>query len=274
MKAYFLLAFVCVYACDKTKKHPVKDSEPTAVTRELAVHFQEKLAAYPPGWPSTTDCDATLWAGLALAAGAPVDLSEAEYPVAGHIQRRPAPTCWDGNDKGAPSTVSRDMLTGYLWGAWASKDTAAIDRLDQYGKSHNWVMGEGDATRTGMGQNLTGLVCRMVGGSNCIGSLFFPVNTDWEHHVQVLDILLQAGVSGGVDGLTLDRVREAVAFNPNDATAQATLGVFTGDYETAASLLNDPDYRAPSYVRGAGGYELVHWLFAASIVLKHQKVEP
>ncbi len=271
MKAYFLLAFLCLNACNKSKRHPEQDSEPTAATHELAVRYENKLATYPGGWPSSEDCDATLWAGLALAGGAYIELSEAEYPVAGHIQRRPYVPCWDGGDKGATSTVSRDMLTGYLWGLWLSKNLGAIRRLDAYGHDHNWVMGEGDPTRTSMGTNLTGLVCRMVGGNDCVSPLFFPVNSDYEHHIQVLDILLQADVSGSVDGYTLDRVREAVAFNPNDATAQAVLGVFTGDFTASTNLLNSDSYVSPSYVRGAENYKLVHWLFAASIVLKHQK---
>ncbi len=281
-------------ACGILQKHSETDVSSTPATTVLEHRYQEKLAELnakadqETGWPSATDCDGTLWAGLAAAAGAGVQLQLAEH-APGEIHRRPATPCWTdaGGDQGSASTVSRDMMTGYLWGIWARRDLAAAQRLADYGDAHTWIMGEpaSDLSRVAMGTNLTGLLCRMVdklsaGGDSrkCknIPEAYFPVSGDYELHIQVLDILLQGEVNGGlklldIDGMMLDRLKEAVAENPNDALFQAALGVYTGDFTASTNLLNSDSYVSPTYVRGADNYRLVDWVFAASIVLKHQK---
>ncbi len=67
----------------------------------------------------------------------------------------------------------------------------------------------------------------------------------------------------------LSRLREDVAASPDDALFQTALSIYTGDYTKPHALLTSPDYTYPSYVRGDDHYQLVHWLFAAHLVLKY-----
>lgn len=284
---YLPLIFLLT-ACGWATKHPAKDGTPNAQTESLANRREIMLEAlkvasdHDTGWPSVSDCDGTLWAGEATAVGSPVNLGLAEYPQ-GVLNRRPPPTCYPAE---SASSVSRDMFIGYLWGIWVKKDLAAAQRIADYGGNHNWVMGvpTDRPYEVDLGDNDTGLLCRIVeklsNGADtrsCADkhATFFPVVADYEHHIQVIDILLQDEVKTSafiaIDGFTLDRLKEAVASNPNDALFQAALAVYTGDYSKATELLLSNDYQYPSYVRGADSYKQVHWLFAASIVLKHQK---
>lgn len=293
-KILIIAILAVLIACGILQKHSETDASSTPATIALEVRFQTKLAELnakadqETGWPSKDDCDGTLWAGLAAAVGAGVQLQLAEH-APGVIHRRPFTPCWtpEAGDQGSASTVSRDMVTGYLWGIWARRDLGAAQRLADYGQANAWIMGEpaSDLSRVGMGTNLTGLLCRMVDklsngvdsrGCKHIPEAYFPVSADYEEHIQVLAILLQGEANGGlalmdIDGMMLDRLNEAVAANPKDALYQAALGVYSGNYIASTNLLNSDSYEYPSYVRGSENYQLVHWLFAASIVLKHQK---
>lgn len=285
-------------SCGLLKLHPEKDASTSAESDALQVRFvkwQGELRAVSDqetGWPSRTNCDGTLWAGLATAAGAGVRLDLAEY-APGVIHRRPFTPCFPDDTDGdgesdSQTTISRDMLTGYLWGVWAQGNLGAAQRLADYGEARGWIMGlpEG-ANEVELRLNLTGLLCRMVdklsNGSDfrsCAAkpaAYVFPADADYERHIMVLGILLQGEVAGGgpslldIDGEMKARLDEAAAKDPNDALFAAALGVYTGDYERALTLLNDDAYQCPSYVRGADSYCLVHKLFAASVVLKHHK---
>lgn len=285
-------------SCGLLKLHKEKDGSHSAETDALEVRFTKwqgelRNASDPEtGWPSRGDCDGTLWAGLATAAGAGVRLDLAEY-APGVIHRRPFTPCWpddtDGNGKpDSATTISRDSLTGYLWGIWAQGNLGAAQRLADYGEANKWVMGlPTGANEVEMRFNLTGLLCRMVdklsSGADfrwCAAKpavYVFPGDADYERHIMVLGILLQGEVAGGgpslidIDGEMLDRLEEAAGTDPRDALFAAALGVYTGNYEPALTLLNSDGYQCPSYVRGAETYCLVHKLFAASIVLKYRK---
>ncbi len=289
-----LLAF----SCGILKLHKEKDVSHSAESDALQARFVKwqgelrQVSDMETGWPSRGDCDGTLWAGLATAAGAGVRLDLAEY-APGVVHRRPFTPCYPDDTDGdgssdSRSTVSRDMITGYLWGVWARGDLGAAQRLADYGESHQWIMGlPADANEVEMRFNLQGLLCRMVdklsNGADfrsCAAKpaiYAFPGEADYERHIMVLGILLQGEVAGGgpslidIDGEMLDRIEEATASDPKDALFHAALGVYTGDYDRALELLNDDQYQCPSYVRGADAYCLVHKLFAASIVLKHHK---
>lgn len=294
---FFIVSVFAVAACGYFERHGEVDGK--GPLEELAAAhagwLRELAAASDPatGWPSTEDCDATLWAGLAAAAGGPVHLEAAEHEP-GVIHRRPARPCWtvaDG-DVGSRSTVSRDMLTGYLWGVWRAGALPAAVRLADYGQAHAWVMGlpESRPFEVELGQNLRGLLCRMIerlshGGDaracRLEAAVYLPVGKDFEHHLQVLGIALGGEVDVGVpaaspglrlldvNGQMLARLKEAASDDPDDALFQAALGVYTGDYDRALALLGDPAYVCPSYVRGAPTYCLVHKAFAAALVLRH-----
>lgn len=309
-KGHAIILVALLSGCGVFETHKEKDGEPSAVEslRERHAAWLSELAAVSAedsGWPSVSDCDSLLWAGLAKASGAKVMLELAEHSP-GVLHRRPVP-CWtpEAGDQGSKSTISRDMLTGYLWGQWATGDVAALQRLADYGSANEWIMGmpwPEQASRVEMGDNLKGVLCRAIraltNGADerkVCGSampLYLPVFQDYERHIQTLGILLQGEVDRAlragdatapepdshpekpleltaIDGEMLKRLQEHVEAYPADALFQAALARYSGQYGEAIRLLEDDGYQAPSYVRGSDVYPLVHKAFAASVILKH-----
>ncbi|MES3012646.1 MAG: hypothetical protein V4750_02815 [Pseudomonadota bacterium] len=266
-------------ACDP--RHEPKPATPydgrVDALRERELVVLAELAAVSDsatGWPSAFDCDALLWSGLAVAAGVPVDLSLAEYSP-GEMHRRPPPACWTSEgSQGSGSSISRDMLTGYLWGVWSRGDLGAMQRLSDYGESHGWVMGGGDPFRIGFGTNLKGLLGRMLkalGVGNewrLLPTAYLPGGKDYERHLAVLGILLEGEVSNAISDVELAVLEANADDSADDALFQAARGSYDGDMGRALDLLLDPAYVPPSYVRGHDSYRLVHFLFASEIVLR------
>lgn len=290
-----LIALLILTSCG------AKTVEPKTLSKneELQARYEEKVRQakevfdHDTGWPSATDCDGTLWAGLAYAAGIDtVRLQLAEYSE-GEIHRRPSPPCWDGEDRGSATTVSRDMLNGYMWGMWRARNLDALRRLAGYGEAHFWKMGrpldDGRTILTGNGIGLLGRMIKKLDGPDKIyrhiQPVFTKVSADYERHGLALGILLEGEVDQPVEPELLPRAYEypgrysditenqsdllewLAAESPGDALFQAGHATYSGDYNKAVELLLDQNYKCPSYVRGSDNYCLVHWLFAAKLVL-------
>lgn len=293
MKIIFLILLLS--GCSYFEKHERKTATENANVAGLKSAFDVRLAAYNQqtavthGWPSFEDCDGTIWAGKALAAGADTDLSLAEYNP-GEIHRRIAPACWNevDGDIGSKSTTSNDMILGYILGNWRTKNLDALKRLADYGSKNNWVMGKPYpemASRVVLKPNQIGLLGRAIyalsGGSDDRAIrktpvTYFAVSEDYEQHLQALGIVLYGEVDDqaklaltDVTGNMVDRLNELVAADPDNALFHAALGTYTGDLDRAIELLMDESTPAPGYVRGEIGnqYHLVEWLFAADLVL-------
>lgn len=294
MRAIILIMVVAVVlaaSCGYLERHDEKSAPAGSELDELRALRDLKLAmlraASDPatGWPSVDDCDGTLWAGLAAAAGAGwvrIDLAE---HAPGVIHRRPTP-CWtpEDGDVGSKSTVSNDMLSGYLLAIWRRADLEAARRLADYGEGHDWVMGApfpAMATRVVMSTNLRGLlgsvIYRLSGGADSrdirwLPPVYVAVSEDYERHLQTIGILLAGELGHGlaldVNGTLLERLKENAAAAPDDAFVQAVLARYSGDFEPPFALLLDPAYQCPTYVRGADAYCMVHWLIAAEVVLR------
>ncbi len=225
------------------------------------------------GWPRAQDCDQTLWAGEAKAGGAELDLDLAEY-AAGEIHRRPLVLgeCYPAE---SATTVSRDMLAGYMLGSFSGKDLGALQRLSAYGATHKWVMGVGDqrVVMTPPGQGLLARAIAKLSGDKLPGAfpaVCLPVGADYEKHLQTLSILMEGDISGGISPLCLWILKDNAKSSLGDALFQAALGAYTGSQDKATSLLLDDSYQCPSYVRPAFSYCLVHKLYAATVALRGQ----
>ncbi len=295
----FLALLLCLTSCSSfMERHKEKDPATPASVERLRDLFEEKKLVYASLadadtlWPSLDDCDGLLWSGLVCAAGIGAKVGLAEYEP-GVIHRRPYRACWTKaeGDVGSKSTISNDMLLGYFWCGWRNKDLAAMQRLGDYGQANNFVMGEpfpSQASRVVLkpnGQALLGRIIYELSGHDDkrsyrdIPLIYLPVSEDFERHLQVLSIVLGGEISSltAENGLldisdeSLSRLQENVHGDPNDALFQAALGVYTGDMTAAIALLEDPNYIYPSYVRGSENFKIVHWLFAADLVLRRYK---
>ena len=302
-----LLITLLITSCTYFKTVDSRKPDPNERVGELQEKYNAILALsleeFEPvtGWPSIEDCDGTLWAGEGLAGGATnIDIELAEYNP-GEIHRRPIMPCYDNGDLGAKSTVSNDMIRGYTWGLWATNNLAAAQRLADFGEKNNWVMGQPPTESTvNMSINNKGILGRMLytlsDGKDDRSyrkdfSFYVPVFSDFEEHLQVLGILLEGEINESLEAKSLDatvnepqeglplelvKIREQFAERlkalanqrPDDALFQAANGVYTGNFDRAIDLLLLDETPVPSYVRGADSYPLVHWLFAAKIVLK------
>lgn len=258
--------------------------------------FDAKFAATVPlldsttGWFSNTDCDGTLWAGLSCAVGLATNIDLAEYSP-GEIHRRPPPSCWNSKDGdvGSKSTVSGDMLDGYLWCRWSKGDLEALERLAAFGEANSWVMGQplSEASRVIMRPNQVGLLGRAIFSLSAghdakdyreLGEVYLPVDPGYEQHLQVLGILLQGEVTEDlpvspalleINDQMFDRLTELAASDPKNPLFAAALGTYTRDFDAALTLLLDPATPTPAYVRGDNQEALnnIAWLFAAQIVI-------
>ncbi len=229
----FLLLLSLLTACTRQPTEATKPNEHVAELREKFIGVKAELALVldAGGLPGRKDCDLTLWAGLANFAGLPVALDLFE-PRPGEIIRRPE-TCWTeaGGDLGSKSTVSSDMIAGYMLGRWRDQDLRAFERLAAYGAAHTvswpipgWVMGQpypSERARVVLRPSSIGIVGRAIyflslGASSHSYRKWIPLygpGADSEMHVQAIGILLDGLVAeatrlAGLDG-TVDQPQPA-----------------------------------------------------------------
>lgn len=290
MRYLFLAIFLTACSHGKHDEQPVRSKTGQLEDKFLNEKLALKLSPEKDLYPHPQDCDYTLWAGEAAAAGTDVALASMEY-APGEIHRRPKAEgeCYP---KGAVSKVSNDMLTGYMAGAWERKDLKALQRLADYGEAHHWFMGDpedqvGDVV---LKEPLIGLLGRMLhklsSGADArpyrtLMPVYTHVSDDYAQHVQAAQILYQGEVGGlplklAIDDEMLKRLKESASEHPDNYFFASALAVYDGSYDHAIDMLLRADPGVPSYVRGerADVYQRVHWLFATWQVLKHEPKEP
>ena len=289
MKKLFCI-FLFLLACGK-KDIDEKKAEPSDFLERLRERYKwyldeeiKKTWDVETGWPDAKDCDGLLWAGLAKAAGvSSVKLELAEYEP-GKLHRRPKSPCWaNGQDLGSKSTISRDMVLGWLWGSTAHSDWDAIKRFQQRGEDKNWVIGDPWPERPGevlMNGNLIGLLGRISCSKwdycppyKYIEALHEKSEKDYVRHLTTLFILLDSKVDDMIKQVDItENSLEMLKWNhekdPNDLLFEAAYRLFTdGKFDNVISGLLSDNMYYPSYVRGSSTYVDVYWLFTAKLVL-------
>lgn len=245
------------------------------------------------GWPDAWSCDGTLWAGLARGVGIDiVKIGLAEYQP-GQIHRRPTPDCWtNGIDLGSKSTISRDMLLGYIFGSWKSGDWPRLQRLASYGGSHDWIMGEpwpaaaGEVLMTG---NLIGLLGRILCGETdyCpdyakIPAIHSKSDKDYVQHLTVLYILLDGDVDSRARDQHISRGTQLTNITqgakdllewhknqkPDDVLFNGAWHLYEdGDFSETVSMLLDPEMKYPEWTENKENFNITYWLLSTKLVL-------
>jgi hypothetical protein len=283
-----VILLLALTGCGYFEKHEAKqhNEETSSLERKHYEIYSEVEAQLDPvtGWPGLNDCDLTLWAGISCQLGMRTNILYAEYSP-GEIHRRPYRACYTDQDMGSKTTISRDMLTGYMGCLIYKKDLPALKRLAEYGERNNWIMGRPEwyVSRVYLGTNLTGLLGRAIhkisGGSDSrsyrhIPTSHLPVTEDYARHIQVQEILLQDAVSEiktvSINGEMLQRLKDNARAEPEDPLFAAALGRFTGDQSHTLALLMRDEMPCPTYARGEKPelYCKLVWLQAAQIVLE------
>lgn len=152
------------------------------------------------GFVMTDGCDSLLFSALiGCVPGVKFDPYAAFDLETYQWYRRPRqyPECLECG--GAASTISRDMLLGLLWWAWAHRHREIPARLVDYAKQHYGIMGQGERSRTFI-SGLIGTAAQLeyqLGGRNHrvlrrIPLLDIPgTTTDYQAHLSVLHTLLR-----------------------------------------------------------------------------------
>lgn len=279
-----LTLILLVLGCGRIEVRP--PTSPAAAPRraELAAVYGQRLAEFTPddGFPSTTDCDTGVWAGVACLGGVQVAISKLEYP-AGTLNRRPAPACWvpekAGEQQPSASTASGDTATLYAACAFKQRDRGALERLLAYAAANgNYIGLPHTLDLTYLEPSLKATIEHAVqdlGGAPAAKApiVELPPGKDYQVHIVTEAVDFAVAATGGVSGWEL-AIMEALAkvATPNDALVQAELAVFTRDFRKAEDLLLGPAATTcPSYVRGdrADLFCKAWWLRAAKIVLEH-----
>jgi len=267
MRLLFLIAF-CIACGSKEKLAPQADD-----LEILRSYYEDNLAKLK-GIPSKTDCDGLLWAGLAKAGGVELDL-DAFQSDSGELHRRPSKDCYETGD--SRSSVSNDMIVGWAWGVYYSKDAKALEKFLQFAEDNKMIVGK---PKNGVGEvlvkpNVQGLLGRLSYhlklGSRPYGGIRLPYqesNKDYVKHIQTLMIALDGELSDKMPELDIKLVCKYAKEDKDDYLMAAVCSVYNGGITDAINLLiEEPE--PPSYVRGdqKERYRLAHWLFTANYLL-------
>lgn len=298
MHAVFFLVLTFFFTLGCGSRHG--ETSPTADNRssDLKVLFDKNQARARDlrdpgnGWLCSADGDGMIWAAKYASTVDDVNIGAAEYPDApGRFNRHPPPWSADA------TTWSRDMaVAGLFPWAWLKGHRDALERQVAYGKAHNWFMGEPIADgRTYYTPSMRGLLAKEIGGLG--GDLSGDANwpslwpaglVDYEAHLQVMAIWLQGEVAKAladpagspsqtaaadltdISNAMFERLQEHAGNEPKSALYAYVLGKYTGDQNTAMTLLLDSMVPTAGYVR-CNDFEqcqLAEWLFTASLLLR------
>lgn len=228
------------------RDHHAKNStiDLTEVSKKKEVYCNLARDKYRQrGWVGTSECDSLLFTALYGVACGGVDI-EAFEESPGYWRRNPDHTC--GPDDGSSaSTISRDMFLGVFHQLWDSKDKDAVARIEQYGKDHDWVMGDGDKTRTVFTPGLITDVYDMLDKLSLSVEIkessedsIAAINKGFQAHLDILHILLHGRVYKGINAIELSTLKGQAQRQPRNALYRAAYALFSdGNQQAAAEMI-------------------------------------
>jgi len=206
------------------------------------------------GWQYTSGCDSLLFSGLYAAAGADLDLTEAEIEP-GHWIRKPLRygECSPGVGT-SRSTISRDGILGVFWWAWRTGNVAAAERLLVALRGNNYqLLGEGtlgELLLTPTYIHTLALIVHRLGSTMNVDKELNLRYLTWfgsgakgfQRHIQIWHILLRGELQRSLSSNELDRIQEHVQEQPSNPLYHAayarwysgnqgrTVGLLEGQY--------------------------------------------
>lgn len=209
------------------------------------------------GFIDTDACDSLLFSALVGVSESIVNIEKARDSD-GRWHRRPDVYAECYPDSSA-SSISKDMLLGLMIYIWEQKRLDLARDLFQYGEDHNWVMGEGDPSRTNLSPGLQATLAELIfrmGGENheayrSIPAIFSGGQDGYQAHLEVLHINLRAELVNSITERDLTIVKKYYQKNPANGLFTFVYHKYTdGDQsETIAILMDEklfPSDRAPS----------------------------
>jgi len=211
----------------------------------------EKSQTDSDGFIQFDQCDSLLFSGLVGIATEVNILAARDVNGKWHRRSLQHPECYTGGS--SSSTISRDMFIGLLWYVWRNKDLQTAEELFDYGKDHDWIMGEGDPARIyftpGLQATLAEIIYRL-GGKNHLVYRNIPQvtakNTDFAAHLDMLHILLRSELTGGVNASEKEIIKYNYERVPGNALFSFIYHKFEdgNQNETLDNLLNQSVFPA------------------------------
>jgi len=286
----YLLMLICLFAlsCSNEGEEPkAPETQDLTLLKEKYNTYIKLSRAYQDqhGFILTDECDSLLVTGLygTVKGVSTPDILKAR-DANGMWHRRPLthPECYPDHSK---STISRDAFTGLFWFIWVNKRLKIAEELWTYGEKNDWIMGEGDITRTfinpGFKATLAELIFRL-GGKNR-PERFFPTdkfrNNGYEAHLSALLITLNSDMRKEISSDDLDLMKYHTDRSPRNALFQFTYHKYTdGDYSSVLSTLMDeelfPSDRLPTTYDRLGDWlwardDDVNWVPSSTTYREH-----
>lgn len=213
---------------------PNKPQPPPPLPKPLIEKYQTYLSLGVNitdkwGW-LRPKCDGLGFNSLAAYAGFPVDPMRGEK-AEGLWERHPEFDCFQtGQSK---STISRDMFRMLFIYLYDKKNIDALKRIEDYGKSHGWVMGEGDWSRVMMSPLMSYQLSRMIRGGPSFDTdgEYVGLKNGYEGHLHALEIFLDSLIDQGISDGDLKTLGGYAAKEKNNALYQAFYYKFSGNKE-------------------------------------------
>lgn len=243
--ALILILLTSCGVCDKRENSP--KPSPAELLEAKYNRYLELIKDVQDGsgFIETIRCDSLLLSALSGTGGAPVELRSARNSE-GQWFRRPLnyPECYANGE--SKSTISRDMILGVMWYAWARQDLEIAQSLYDYATDHNLVMGQGVPSRTILSPMFYGtlaLIVDKLGGESSktirkIPALFDNNLSGYEIHLQELHLALRAEILGGASDKELASFKQYSEKDPKNPLLQAIYHKYSdGNQSKAISLL-------------------------------------
>lgn len=254
-----LLVILLLISCQSTTKHKEQPTLPIEPTKDelLKKKFELYLKEQPKGldryqWPTLkSPCDATGFLALCKTAGG--------CEMANFFDGEKSPGEWQRNaewncvETGRSKTsISKDMLMmGFVYGLYGMEKAKAIgyfNRLEEYGKENDWIMGYPsetieDLSRVYMTPTMTLTlynILQYLGVSKAPSEGYRRIPGGFQAHLRVLDILVKAKINNGIDAIQLADLKTLHDRDPQNALYQAVFHRFRdGDMTEVADILLD-----------------------------------
>jgi hypothetical protein len=253
----------------KRDNKPVPQDTSAALAAKKAFYCAEGKKILNQRGFMNSRCDSLLYTSLWSVSCEPVDLSDwedVELPGKWHRNRERDCYLAETGPNGSNTSISRDMLLGRFHDLWSTKDRQNTRELIEYGEKNNWIMGDAVSEEELIGRCLlspqlvltlkemdrqlgeqSGNPLRSENQDNSDDAL--PVNTGFRAHLDVVRVLLNGRVYGGISDYEKSVLKAQADRQPNNALFVAAYEKYNGGTKAHSLLLDEtrfPGDRLPN----------------------------
>ena len=250
-----ILIILVLLSCGKAKPPVVSDAFDNPALDAKAAIYAKAFERHQESHGFISDnCDSLLFSSLLAATSVPNINIMAARDDSGAWHRQPDKRCYPQDSK---SEISRDMLLGVIFWAVHSGQAKVLEEMYQYGKDHQWIMGDGDKTRTvftaDMIETLEESLAYLRGQAIKPQSYYFVAlpTAGYASHLQTLHILIVGKIRGKIQANLFQALQANLKRNPGNglfqyAVAKYSTGLMTNPIATLLDESIFPSDRLPT----------------------------